>query len=85
MDYFEYDDNQVDMQICMHQVPFLYELEEYVSLNKEYFDIICYHNKWYVKLKKKIDDMKLGRLLEYAEIHYQEDNERIIKKGVYFD
>lgn len=85
LDYFEYDDNQVDMRICIHQMPILYELEEYIHLDKNLYDMIWYHNKWYVKLKKKIDSIHLGRLLEYATIHYENDTEQIIRRGTYLN
>lgn len=82
LEYFEYDDNQVDMRICIHQTPILYELEEYISLDQNVYDMIWYHNKWYVKLKQKVSDLSLGRLLEYAKIHYQE-SEHILKVGMH--
>ncbi len=82
LEYFEYDDNQVDMRICIHQTPILYELEEYIPLDQNIYDMIWYHNKWYVKLKQDISDLSLGRLLEYAKIHYQE-SEHILKTGMH--
>lgn len=82
LEYFEYDDNQVDMRICIHQTPILYELEEYIPLDQNIYDMIWYHNKWYVKLKQDISDLSLGRLLEYAKIHYQE-SEHILKVGMH--
>lgn len=85
LDYFEYDDNQVDMRICIHQTPILYELEEYIPLDEKIYDMIWYHNKWYVKLKEKIDDIHLGRLLEYANVHYQNDTEQIIRRGIHLE
>lgn len=85
LDYFEYDDNQVDMRICIHQTSILYELEEYIPLDQKKYDMIWYGNKWYVKLKQKLNEIYLGRLLEYAEIHYQEENEQILRRGVYLE
>ncbi len=82
LEYFEYDDNQVDMHICIHQTPILYELEEYIPLDQNIYDMIWYHNKWYVKLKQNISDLSFGRLLEYAKIHYQE-SEHILKTGMH--
>lgn len=83
MDYFEYDENQVDMRICIHETSILYELEEYIPMDHDTYHIIWYDNKWYVKLKQKINDICLGRLLEYAKIHYQEENEQILRRGIY--
>ncbi len=84
LDYYVYDENQIDMRICVHQIPILYELEEYLSFNKQDYDTIYYHGKWYVKPKNKIHDIDLGRLLEYATIYYNEDTYQIIKNGIYF-
>ena len=83
LDYFEYDDNQVDMKICIHETSILYRLEEYIDLDVNLYDIIFYHNKWYVKLKDKIDDISLGKLLEYADICYQKELDYIMKNGIY--
>ncbi len=84
LEYFEYDENQVDMRICIHKTPILYELEEYIPLDTNTYDMIWYHDKWYVKLKQNISDICLGRLLEYAQIHY-EDSERILKTGTHIE
>lgn len=85
LDYFEYDDNQVDMRICIHQTSILYELEEYIPLNPKEYDMIWYGNKWYAKLKQKVNDIYLGRLLEHSDIHYQEENEQILRRGIYLE
>lgn len=84
LEYYVYDDNQIDMRICVHQTPVLYELEEYIPFHQKYYDTIYYQDKWYIKLKGKINDIDLGRLLEYATIHYGEDTNQIIKNGIYF-
>lgn len=84
-EYFEYDDNQVDMRICIHQTSILYELEEYIPLEKECYDVIWYHNRWYVKPKQKINDLQLGRLLEHANLYYQKETNQIIRNGIYLE
>ena len=71
------------MQICIHETSIVYELEEYIPLEKELYDTIWYCDKWYVRPKEKLSEMQLGRLLEYALIHYQEEIDQIIKKGIY--
>ncbi len=81
LDYLDYDDDQVDMRICLHKTTILYELKEYMELDKSIYDIIWYHKKWYVKLKEKISSIHLGKLLEYSKMHYHEETERILKNG----
>ncbi len=83
LDYYVYDDYQVDMRICIHSIPILFELDEYIFLNHEDFDMIWYHNKWFAYPKKKLNEIEIGKLLEYATLYYEEDTDQIIHNGIH--
>ncbi len=83
IEYYEYFNDQVDMQITIHNnVEFLYKINDFFFiknyLSNNDFSLYKYNNELYIKLNKKVDYINLGNILEYCtEICY--DIDKIIK------
>lgn len=84
-DYFDYFDNQVDMKIDIAKDSvILYELDNFSILSKQDYDflnIYYYDNKIYIKPKKVITQMQLGKVIENCNIVYGDLCKQILKKG----
>lgn len=85
MEYFDYFDNQIDMQINIQtNVTFLYQIEDILTIPKEIKDKIeIYHylDNFYLKIIKPISNIELGRLLEISNLKYGPKNKNILKLG----
>lgn len=83
IEYYDYFSDQIDTQVSIHNnSTFLFKIDDYFEI-KDYlkncnYSLYKYNNELYIKLNNKIDDIKLGNLLEYSkEICY--DMDKIIK------
>lgn len=82
IEFFDYDENDIDMHIVLEKTSFLYELEDifdYYELLKS-IDIYVYKNKYYGKIKEEISDSLYMNLVEMSNIIYKRCND-IIKYG----
>lgn len=80
MDYYTYF-NQIDMEINIIKTDFYYEID-YNFLNKKILNkCACYkyNDKMYLKIIKEITPFELSNILEYSNILYGEELEKIIK------
>lgn len=85
VDYFDSFNNQVDMKIEIEKdVPILYEVDDMSIINEEiysYLYVYFYQDKVYIKPKKTISQINLGRIIENSTIIYGEICKEILKKG----
>lgn len=85
IEYFDYFDNQIDMQINIPtNATFLYQIEDILTIPKEIKDKIeIYHflDNFYLKIIKPISNIELGRLLEISKLKYGTKNKNILKLG----
>lgn len=79
LDYLDYFDNQIEMNIKIIETTFIYKLEELIEkkLLKK-FTLYKSKDTFYLKPKGKISNIEMGILLENAEIIYK-NAEEILK------
>lgn len=72
IEYFDYFNGALDMNIKVMETNFLYEMEELFPkdfLNK--FILYKYRDKFYLKPKEKLNDREMSILLENSKIIYK--------------
>ena len=84
LEYYDYFNDQIDTQIIIHNNSnFLYKVKDFLDIKNNIhsnFSLYKYYNEFYIRLNDKIDENKLGFILEYCEeICY--DIEKIIQKN----
>ena len=84
LEYYDYFSDQIDTQIIIHNNSnFLYKVKDFLDIKNNIqsnFSLYKYYDELYIKLNDKIDENKLGFILEYCEeICY--DIEKIIQKN----
>ncbi len=82
LEYFGYFDDEIEMQLIIHQEPFLYEIEDYFWIDehlKENISIYQYQNRLYLQINHPISNYLLGRILENSEVHYKKNCKSIVK------
>lgn len=78
LEYFEYTDDQIDMNVKVKKEVFLYEIEDFNYLQDKYF---FYKEKDRIFLKPEvISDVELGQILEYSKIIYGKEALEIIHR-----
>ncbi|MBR3230273.1 MAG: hypothetical protein IKF91_05570 [Bacilli bacterium] len=80
LDYFDYFNNEIEMNIEIINDSFLYKIEDY---NKDLIKnktIYKYKENLYINIDK-IDNINLGKILETSEIIYGEKAKTIIEKN----
>lgn len=86
IDYIEYLDGQVDMNIVIDNNDiFLYEMNDYFNLDNSIINnlnIYKYNNKIYVELINKISNINMAKLLEFSNIIYGNKCNKIKKLGI---
>lgn len=78
VDFIYYNEYEIEMQLVVNEVEFLYEIED-IFLNKNIYpkiDIYSYKNKYYLKLKEDV----IEYIIEYVNIIYK-NTENILKYG----
>lgn len=82
IDYIEYYDDTIDMKTSVYNTCFLYQAKDILNLyNYDNLDFYLYENKYYIKIKDKISNIKLAEILEYVELITYKDTDKIIKKA----
>ena len=85
MDYYTYFGNQIDMKInIIKDNDFLYEID-FLYLEPSFLkfcDIYKSGKYLYLKIKKDIDNITLGRILERSNIVYGEESKKILKESI---
>lgn len=78
VDFIYYNDYEIEMQLVINEIDFLYEVED-IFLDRDIYskvDIYSYKNKYYLKLNEDI----LKDVIEYVNIVYK-NTENILKYG----
>lgn len=78
VDFIYYNDYEIEMQLVVNKIDFLYEIED-IFLDKNIYskvDIYSYKNKYYLKIKEDV----LKDIIEYVNIIYI-NTENILKYG----
>lgn len=85
LDYFDYFDSQIDMQINVKEnTSFLYQIEDILTIPKDLLkkiDIYYFLNEYHMKINQKITNIELGKLLEISELIYGPKVKNILKYG----
>jgi hypothetical protein len=79
-EYYEYLEDKIDMRISIKDdICFLYKMKDIIKNDKvtHYF----YKNEIYVKPKKEITNIELGKIIEFADIIYGGKVKNILKFG----
>ncbi|MCI9233358.1 MAG: hypothetical protein HFH08_02025 [Bacilli bacterium] len=86
--YLDYMDNEVEMNIHIPKsTNFMYQVEDILDLDKDILNLAnlyYYQNKFYIELKKEISKKSYLKLLEYGELIYGEQVQKIQKFGKLF-
>ena len=80
LDYFDYFNDEIEMNIEIINDSFLYKIEDY---NKDLIKdktIYKYKDNLYINIDK-IDNINLGKIIEISEITYGEKAQNIIEKN----
>lgn len=80
LDYFDYFNDEIEMNIEIINDSFLYKIEDY---NKDLIKdktIYKYKDNLYINIDK-IDNINLGKIIEISEIIYGEKAQNIIEKN----
>ncbi|MFV0249648.1 MAG: hypothetical protein ACK5HP_01220 [Bacilli bacterium] len=78
LEYFDYTD-QVDMEISIHDSQFVFKIFDIIKNDKlKYY---AYNNDIYAILTESIDSIKYGEILEFSELIYKNEVNKIIKYG----
>ena len=82
LDYRDFFDNQVEMNIEILDTEILYEIDDFFFLeNLKNVDLYSYHNKIYLSLKDKLDDNDFFKLIEFSKLVYGLKASKILKNG----
>lgn len=85
IDYYDYFDSQVDMRVnVINDNKFLYKIKDIFNLDEKILnkiDIYLFKNKYYIKLKKGVTNIELGKILENSELVYGDITIDILKIG----
>lgn len=86
IDYMEYLDGQVDMNIVIdNSDTFLYEMSDYFNIDNSIINninIYKYNSKIYVELTNKISNINMAKVLEFSNIVYGDKCKKIKKLGI---
>lgn len=77
IEYFEYEDEVIDMKIKQEENEFIFEIENNIEKIKNKINTFIRKNKIYVK-PKKLNQIEQGILLENSKIIYGEKLKKII-------
>lgn len=83
LEYFGYFDDEIEMQLIIHNSIFLYEIEEPFWIDshlKSKISLYQYRKKLYLKINDPIDFISLGKIIEHSKIKYQLDTKMIVKE-----
>ena len=85
IEYLDYFDDQIDMRIILSKYSvFLYKIIDIFEIPKDILNsslVYKYQNNLYLELRKKIDNIKIGKLLENSFLVYGPITDKILKNG----
>lgn len=75
LEYIDYDDNEIDMRISIHDSTFLYEVSDIFMISDvPYQSVYYYKNKIYIEPKQNLNVIDCAKLYEMSEICYKTDD-----------
>ena len=80
LDYFDYFNDEIEMNIEIINDSFLYKIEDYNKDLVKDKTIYKYKDNLYINIDK-IDNINLGKIIEISEIIYGEKAQNIIEKN----
>lgn len=80
LDYFDYFNDEIEMNIEIINDSFLYKIEDYKEELIKDKTLYKYKDNLYINIDK-IDDISLGKILETSEIIYGKKAQTIIEKN----
>lgn len=82
IDYMDFFDNQVEMNIEIKKDNFIYSISDYFFLNnKENIILYSFHDNIYIYLKDKIDYKDYLKLMEFGTIVYGYSAKKVLNNG----
>ena len=84
IEYLDYFNNQIDLNLEIIDDSFLYEIEDLFTLNKKLLDKFLIYKKGfklYLKAKEKINSISLGKILENSQIIYGKKAKKIKRES----
>ena len=84
LEYLDYFNNQIELNIEIIEDSFLYEIDDIFTLDKtalNQFTIYQKNYKFYLEVKEKINTIKLGTVLENSKIIYGKKAKKIKREG----
>ena len=79
IEYYYYDNDQVDMRIKISNNKFLYLIDNY-NIDKNKYEVYKYLNSIYLLPKGRLESVDIARLMEYSKIIF--NGEEILNKGI---
>lgn len=82
LDYLDYFNNQIELNIEIIEDTFLYKIDNIFTIDKTLLEkLVIYINKdeIYIKIKENINDIELGKIIENSQIIYG-NKAKLIKK-----
>lgn len=70
IEYLEYEENQIDMHITIHDTTILYEIEDILDIKQDEYIYYLYKGKYYLyidNIKEKISILELTNLVYKTE------------------
>ena len=84
LDYLDYFNNQIELNIDIIEDTFLYKIDNIFTIDKTLLEkLIIYINKdeIYLKIKENINDIELGQIIENSQIIYGNKAKSIKKQS----
>ena len=84
LDYLDYFNNQIELNIEIIEDTFLYKIDNIFTIDKTLLEkLIIYINKdeIYLKIKENINDIELGQIIENSQIIYGNKAKSIKKQS----
>ena len=84
LEYLDYFNNQIELNIEIIEDSFLYEIDDIFTLDKnilKQFTIYQKDYKFYLEAEEKVNTIKLGKILENSKIIYGKKGKRIKRES----
>lgn len=85
---FDYDDlfeSQIDLDLTINRTNFfLYEIDDLTIIKKDIlkkFTVYLYKQKLYLKLSSELPSIEMGKLMEFSNLIYGDEVNKIINRG----
>ena len=79
LEYLDYFSNQIEMNTRVIHGSFLYEISDIDMDSFKYFYVYKLNGRLFLRVKKDLSDIEMGKLIEMSKIIYGKEAEQIIK------